>query len=58
MLIYTSLSPPDILKRLGERVEFYKQGTVQPKNKPLDPDSLPSKHGGIWGPWRNLHDEM
>ena len=45
---------PDMLSILLERLESYQSTAVEPRNKPIDPNGFPSKHGGIWEPWIKL----
>lgn len=45
---------PDVLKKLQERLEFYKKTAVPPLNKPVDIQAwVVAKKNGIWTPWRS-----
>ena len=44
---------PDIVKSLLERLAFYNSTAVPVRYPPMDPNSYPSKHGGVWSPWQD-----
>jgi len=45
---------PDVVKKLQERLEFYKKTAVPPLNKPVDIQAwVVAKKNGIWTPWRS-----
>lgn len=42
---------PGIVKLLLDKLLAYNSTAVPVIYPPFDPNSLPSKHGGVWGPW-------
>lgn len=45
---------PDVVSKLQERLQFYKQTAVSPLNKPADPEAwVVARKNGCWTPWRS-----
>ena len=42
---------PNTVKMLETRLEAYKQGMIEPRNKVPDPLGDPSRFEGVWTPW-------
>ena len=42
---------PNTVKMLEAKLEAYKRGMVEPRNKVPDPLGDPSRFGGVWTPW-------
>jgi arylsulfatase A-like enzyme len=57
---YNNLAPMMQFKvdELMKRLQDYNATYVPPRNKPADPQSNPSLHGGVWSPWRNFTDTI
>ena len=45
---------PDAVSHLLERLAFYNDTAVPPRNLPPDPKGFPIQHGGLWVPWVDL----
>ena len=46
-----STSRPDIVNLLLDRLQYYNSTAVPCRYPNPDPQSSPSLHGGVWGPW-------
>ncbi|CAH3038820.1 unnamed protein product [Porites evermanni] len=42
---------PDVLNRMLQWLEEFKNTMVPPRNKPVDPKANPNNFGGVWSPW-------
>jgi len=47
-----SASNPAKVQELLARLDYYKAAAKAPFNPPADPDALPIRNGGVWGPWQ------
>jgi len=45
-------SQPDVLTEMQKRLQFYKDHSAPPLNKPVDDAGLPYHHNWNWVPWR------
>ena len=43
---------PSKVQELMEKLKDYNATAVPPRNKPVDPQSNPKLHNGVWSPWR------
>ena len=43
---------PSVVDKMLNRLQGYWKSMVPPMFPKNDPDCDPSKHGGVWGPWR------
>ena len=49
---------PDVVKKLQQRLEFYKKTAVPPLNKPADSQAWEvARKNGVWMPWKNNEDK-
>lgn len=51
-------SRPDIVSAMEKRLQFYKEHSVRPLNKPVDDAGLPYHHHWNWVPWRQAESQL
>lgn len=44
----------DLVQKLLTKLEEYRNSSVPPRNKHMDPRANPKYHGGAWVPWEDL----
>lgn len=44
---------PHVVDAMLKTLQYYNSTAVPPRNKPIDPQAFPSKHDGVWVPWKN-----
>jgi len=44
----------DLVQKLLAKLEEYRNSSVPPRNKHMDPRANPKYHGGAWVPWHDL----
>ena len=46
-----SAEEPELVRFMLDRLAEYNATAVEPQDPRWDPNSLPSRNGGVWGPW-------